>query len=853
MKKTHTRHITLPAIALALVCAYPQPSHAKGPAGLSDAAQREIARRMNNVQLSLLEEGKGDAKMAEDDCLAAQGFYKEAMNFLEPVAPATRESYNRVAAKYADASVCVAKELAEGGRYDEALTNLELALTFDPDHRGANELMRKLNDPEIYPPARTPEHVANVQSVQRLLIEARSSWELGKFDEAEKTYEQVLRIDPYNSTARRGMTRVSQSRSDYYTSAYTDRRAAALAEVEAMWERPVPVMVSRDGMAGAGRPVTDLRDQITARLRNIVIPEVQFVDATIEEAVEFLRFKSTELDTTTTDPARKGVNILINAAGMDPAATPRITLDLRQVPLEEALRYVTELAGMRYKVEAYAVMVVPASSTATDEMFVRTFTSVPPDFLSGGGGGGGGGAVDLDPFAPQPGGGGGGGLAATPTAQEVLTGVGVTFPPGSSATFNRSTAQLIVRNTQPNLDVIEAYVDGLRGTQPKMIYLTTKFIEVSQKDTDELGFDWLVGAFSMGGSDNVYGSGGTVGNSLAGGIDGVDFPFVPPVPPGSQGLPVGRNPLTRGLRSGSNAITPDSIDGLLRGTALASGTAPGIFALAGIFTDPEFQTVIRALNQRKGADLMSAPSVTTRSGQRATIEIIREFIYPTEFDPPEIPQTFGNGGLGGGGGGGIIPGLNLAQVSSFPVTPSTPVAFEMRPVGVTMEVDPVLGDDGFTIDLNLAPEVVEFEGFINYGSPIQAGAVDALGNPTTVTLTENRIEQPVFATRKVTTAVTIWDGQTVGLGGLIREDVQSVHDKVPFLGDLPLIGRLFQSKSEDHFKRNLMIFVTARLIGPDGQPLSAPEEPGEALAPAVPGGGPVSPLMPQGPIDMGGF
>ena len=145
----------------------------------------------------------------------------------------------------------------------------------------------------------------------------------------------------------------------------------------------------------------------------------------------------------------------------------------------------------------------------------------------------------------------------------------------------------------------------------------------------------------------------------------------------------------------------------------------------------------------------------------------------------------------------------------------------MRPVGVTLEVDPVVGADGFTLELNIAPEVTEFEGFINYGSPIQTGAVDALGQSTTIVLTENRIEQPVFSTRKLTTSVTIWDGQTVAIGGLIREDVQNVQDKVPLFGDIPLIGRFFRTNSEQHFKKNLMIFVTGRLIDPAGQPINS--------------------------------
>lgn len=57
------------------------------------------------------------------------------------------------------------------------------------------------------------------------------------------------------------------------------------------------------------------------------------------------------------------------------------------------------------------------------------------------------------------------------------------------------------------------------------------------------------------------------------------------------------------------------------------------------------------------------------------------------------------------------------------------------------------------------------------------------------------------------------------MGGLIREDVQDVEDKVPLLGGRLRLGRLFPTKAEDHFKRNLMIFVTAKLIDPSGQPI----------------------------------
>ena len=96
--------------------------------------------------------------------------------------------------------------------------------------------------------------------------------------------------------------------------------------------------------------------------------------------------------------------------------------------------------------------------------------------------------------------------------------------------------------------------------------------------------------------------------------------------------------------------------------------APGIFGLGGVFTDPQFQVVIRALNQKKGVDLLSAPRVTTKSGQRAVIEIVREFRYPTQFQPPQIPQNFRRGNVGEHesitGHGRLYPAARAAAVRS---------------------------------------------------------------------------------------------------------------------------------------------------------------------------------------------
>jgi len=121
-------------------------------------------------------------------------------------------------------------------------------------------------------------------------------------------------------------------------------------------------------------------------------------------------------------------------------------------------------------------------------------------------------------------------------------------------------------------------------------------------------------------------------------------------------------------------------------------------------------------------------------------------------------------------------------------------------------VTPFVGADGYTISLTLIPQVTDFLGFINYGNSINLGSVT----------TANDIKQPLFSTRDLITSVVIWDGQTVVLGGLITEQLQKIDDKVPFLGDIPMVGRLFRTKTTVRNKRNLLVFVTARLIDPAG-------------------------------------
>ena len=825
----------------------------------SSLVQQEIARR----ELQIAEADKaildGRKAYADRNYEEAVNQYRKAVTML-PQGPIAADRRREYIGHLLDGSIALSQTYRRTGRYTEARELLDNVLEKDPGNVVAKKHLEYLDDPIRTSPTLTYAHVKNVEKVRKLLYRAHSYYDQAQFDHATLEFKEVLRIDPYNKAARRGMEKVNAAKRDYYRAAYDQTRAAMLMQVDQAWEIAVPPQMQENNSTLVGDLNPSMNPALYQRqkLQSIMLPLVEFdEDATVRDAINFLRQRARELDDKELDPNKKGLNFVfrnstvVDAGGMgegDEVAEEGEKIEniklgglkIRNVPMEEALRQICQMTGLRYKVENYSVVILKATNVSDNEMYARTFR-VPPDFInliSDGPGGGGGGADD-DPFGGDDDGGAGGQTKKSVT--ELLELQGIKFPEGSTAGFSKARSTLTIRNTANALDAVEELVDDLLRRKPRQIKMLTKFVEISQENTDELGFDWIISPFGIT-SNSSFLSGGTLGN--AGGRTAADF--VSPVAGVSvDGIPNGGNQsvnniVTGGNRSGDFAISRDSIDSFLNNpnrTAQNSNVAPGILSLTGLFTDGQVQMIMRGLAQKKGADVMTAPSIVSRSGERATIEIIREFIYPTEYEPPELPNQVGiggglDGGQGGAGGGSI-----------FPVTPATPTAFETRNTGVTLEVEPILGEDGYTKDITLKPEIVEFDGFINYGSPIQSPATDALGNPITITITENRIEMPVFSTRRVNTSLTIYDGHTVAVGGLMRENVQNVEDKVPILGDIPVVGRLFQSKSENHIKSNLIIFVTARIIDATGQPVSQTVV-GASGGPAAQGGGDGGQLLP---------
>ena len=782
--------------------------------GVQGTAEGQIRRNEQTADYAKGVVEKGRQALASQDFESAFAYYKSAVDMLPAAGSATASLRQEAMDGFSDAAVKLARQRISEGRFEDAKTTVAVVLDdhYNPKYKPAVSLSYELKDKSsFYSQTMTPSAVANVEEVKQLLQEGQGFYASGRYDLAFKRYEQVLNVDKYNIAARRGMEQVNNARIKYQETAYNETRGDMVRQVNKAWELPVHKF---DVAASQiiDQPAIDTRgtSSINRKLDEIIIPKIDFRDATVREALDFIKQRASSLDSVEQDPAKKGLNIVLKLAPDAAESGSRITLSLTDVPLRAAIDYVARAANLKLKVEPFAVVVVPQSEP-TDVLITKEY-KVPPGFITAPSGSAAA-AAPLPKVAP----GSQSAVVARSGAREFLEASGVTFPPGASANYISSTSRLIVKNTQSNLDLVDNLVENSLTTPPSQVEIESKFLEITQNNLKELGFDWLVGQFLLPGGTGASG-GTTAGGST---IANNAYPFMN----AAGTTPIGatsatQGPITSGNRSGTRAISVNAVDGLLFGSPL--GPAPAVLALAGVFTNAQFQVVLRALNQSKGVDLVSAPKVTTKSGQRATIEIVREFRYPSDYSLPQVAASTG-----------------ITQYS--PVTPTTPTSFEMKPTGITLEVEPTVGPDGYTIELVLAPRVIEFDGFINYGSPINANVqyyglvslvplASSLLGQRVITVTDNIINQPVFSTREVTTQLSVYDGQTVVMGGLMREDVQKVQDKVPILGDIPIAGRLFRTSADQHVKRNLIMFVTANLLDPAGQPLIKSEAEDQVVA-----------------------
>jgi general secretion pathway protein D len=643
------------------------------------------------------------------------------------------------------------------------------------------ELAAKRNNPtyrnidELSPGVRNKD-----DKVNELLVKGRARYLYGDYQGALDAYREVLQYQPNNSESKAYQVRIRQMLSE--NSGQWNRgvtKGKLLELLDETWK--LPEVFNRENTKS---DLGNGNDPVTEKMKTIRLPEGFIArDEPLDRALTKLSSLSQ-----TYDKDQKGVNIVPVTDGGE---SPTVNLQLRDVTVFQALDYLCKRVGYSFSVSPSGIVEVrkDAGDSLLDTQFFE-LTQAAVVKMTGQG---------LNTTAP--GGGatnpfGGASGAAAPTdgnPQEMaiksfLIRSGVPFEPPATLSFDGT--RLIVTGSPKNLDRVKNIIR--RYSDIKQVHIEAKFIEVEQKALNELGVNWSL-------TPNVAGNGGVTAATNLRSINRV-FAQNNTAPKNltiNSQITNATGDTTSILQTFPN-VAPSFPGGMNLGSI--ANTYAGT---VNILSRETLALTIRAIEESAGSDLMSSPSLTVLDGKTAVIKVAQLLRYPQAYGDIQS-----NVGQGGGGNGGV---LGAAQ-TSVAITAGTPQDFTVQEVGVTLEVTPTVAADD-SIALNLKPKVTEFEGFVEYG-----GTSVALTGGVTVTVPSGFF-QPIFSTREVTTDVTVFDGATVVIGGLTREEVKTIDDKVPVLGSLPLIGAAFRSTGKSVAKRSLMVFVTANLVSPGGATL----------------------------------
>lgn len=196
------------------------------------------------------------------------------------------------------------------------------------------------------------------------------------------------------------------------------------------------------------------------------------------------------------------------------------------------------------------------------------------------------------------------------------------------------------------------------------------------------------------------------------------------------------------------------------GAGAGVATALGVANLS--ISTNDFNVLIRALEVQGKLEVLSRPQVAVNNNEKALIQVGEDIAIVTGV------ERLDNG--------------------------NTRSDVERRDVGIILNVTPSISSDGF-VRLEISPEISSVS--------------------TRTTQISEDFEAPIITTRKVDTVVTVKDGQTIVIGGLIQNTLEDRRTKVPLLGDIPLVGNAFKSKQVENIKTELLVILTPKVVPGD--------------------------------------
>lgn len=680
----------------------------------------------------------------------------------------------------AEDAMLQAEERAQARDFEEAIAICKEAQKYSPENAAKLQarieryekrqaqalLMAETSEEKLIPNLKTQQY-----QIQVLLEQGRQLVNAKDYGNALRKFQEVLLLDPYNADAIQNV-KVTYARIDKVGLArYRDEHRKMISEVE--WKYSIPILP--EGDSAAAKNLIDEGPKVKAevklsplqqKLNSIIIPRIDFEDVTITAAVKNLRDQSRQQD-----PERLGVNIFLRSGGapqitqqqipgeegMPPVPQPQVNAEGEEGAVDNEQR-ITLLIQNKSLMDA----IIKLCDTAKLRYKVEKYAVVlAPEGI----------ALEnmetrLFPMDQAP--------VDDPENEQALKNYfkGVDFPAGSQIVYDSRINRLIVTNTPENLQKIDEIVNELLKQQDPMIQIMAKFIEISQNDLDELAFNYQLSVNS-----------GTQATSTSN----------------------GKTVATRRTRwdEGSNALLryykSDTGNEDSSGDPMTDSTFSYVWAND---KGTKFTASMFALNWASSEDVLSSPRVTTLPDQMATIEMVTERYFPDDWEIVDLSMNNAGGSSDSSGSSGStywIP-TSAGPQPNFESDPT--------PLGIKFSITPKIVDlDRRMINADINLPILTLSGWMEY----DARTIDSDGN-----VDGEYYRMPIFDTRVIKTEVTVYDGETIVLGGVAQDTTTVVNDKIPILGDLPFVGRLFQSKYTESEKRNLLVFLTCRLVKPDG-------------------------------------
>ena len=574
---------------------------------------------------------------------------------------------------------------------------------------------------------------------------------------ARDAFEKILVRDPYNMKATESLKKLYKKLVEIGNMRRRTDRYERMSENQWQWVEPVlPVPAKRPKKS---ETIEEGRTSgLAEKLSRLVLKEIDFTGADIQSVVKFLAQESKRIDSVD----GTGVNIVLGVNEEELANIPPVTMHFENMPLNEVIRYLCQMCNLKYRIEE---QVLTIGTDAIDEMDTRFFKvrSALISKIAPLGDGAGGGSEDQDNFHEE----------------DFFN---------AEDTFSDSNDQ---QSSKRNItsEALKSYFEerGVPFPESATIAYSRRSGKLTVKNTHEnlRRLDTLLRALDVEQPQVLIESKFIEIAQVDLEEIGFEWWVTPVAGSAANWEMIENNSLVRPL-----GTSKDGVDSTVDNAAF--GRVINDMVLPAMGTDTQFTAynlhmILHALNQSTSAEVLSAPKVIAKNGEEATIRMVREEYYPDSWTAPELV---------------IING-------QFSYTPPTPEFGEPSDIGIRLTATPTVSPDNHTISLVLNPQVVERTGWTNYNISYIFGSSNG----------SSLVMMPETSRRDINATVKTYDGDTLVLGGMLTEAAASTDDSFPGSNKVPVLGFLGRMQTSKHQKRNLMIFITARIINPDGLPV----------------------------------